>query len=92
MQLVPTYLRAVLKQAANIMLVKDVVNHGAGHAGRNTVVSIMILPQVKNYLQQKIAIMRHVVKEKRISKKRNIVVVVIRVIARRDGNNGETRN
>jgi hypothetical protein len=64
-----------------------VVNHGAGHAGRNTVVSITSLPQVKNYLQQKTIMMRLVVNRKTVSSRKTIAVVVIRVIARRDGNN-----
>ena len=67
------------------------VNHGAGHVERNIVVSIIILPRVKNYLQQKTVMMLLAVNKKKVLRKKTIAAVVIRAIVHRDGNKGESR-
>jgi hypothetical protein len=41
MRLARMYLRVVLKQAAHIILARDVVKHGVGHVERNIVDNIM---------------------------------------------------
>ena len=59
---------------------------GAGHVERNIVVSIIILPRVKNYLQQKTVMMLLAVNKKKVLRKKTIAAVVIRAIVHRDGN------
>lgn len=63
------------------------VNHGAGRAGRNTVVSIMIQIQGSVYQLRKIIMMRLAVNRKMVSSRKTIVVVVTQDIVHQDGNN-----
>ncbi len=58
----------------------DAVVHGAGRVEKNTVPRILILTQVKNFLQEKTTTMQTVVAKNRASKKKTIVLEAIAVI------------
>jgi hypothetical protein len=55
------------------MLDKDVANRGVGNVERNTVVSILMKKQVRNFLLQKTTMMPFVVETKRDLSKTTIV-------------------
>ena len=59
------------------MWVWDVEDPGAGNVERNIVLRIMIPQLVRNFLQQKIIMIPFVVKKKKDSKKKIIVLEVI---------------
>ena len=63
----------------------DVDDLGAGHVERNTVVSIMILSQVRNCRQQKTHMMHLVVERRMDLQKKDIVLEVTQDIVRRAG-------
>ena len=57
---VTTYFHVALRLLENFMLALDVVAPGAGNVEKNTVLSIMIRVRVRDFLQQKILMMRRV--------------------------------
>ena len=82
---VPTFLHVDWMRKTNFILVWDVANLGAGHVGRNIVVSILTPRQGNGFLLQKTIMMALVVEKKMDLRKRTIVEVAVQVTAPSDG-------
>jgi hypothetical protein len=83
--LVIIFLHAAWSQMDHLLKMLVVADHGVGNVARNSVPSIMNLNLASAYQLQKI-IMDNVVKPKKASQKRRIVLVGIIHTVIRDGN------
>jgi len=82
---VPMSLRVALRPQASFTWVQDVAAHGVGNVARNTVANIMIHRLDRSSKQPKIIIRPIAAAQRKDSKRRITVLVVILVTVRRDG-------